>query len=165
MCCLSQGKRLRGSFLPDPRARVLQRKNLSLLKGFFCRHSHCSKVLLVIFQHLLMSCLINKPTQSFQALPTPRLGSNNTNTGLDSHLHESTFGLPTQHRGSSARIKCWHWNLGCFFPPCFETRLKMLLAAHPAQISGRKQLLAPCSSSFIFLLGRCTEWFGLEGNR
>lgn len=156
LCCFSLGKRLRASFLilPDPRAWVLQRKSLLLLKFFFvclffCEHSHCSKVLLVIFQHLLMSCLINNPAQSFQTLPTPPLAGNNTNSGLDSHLPESTFGQPTQHQGSSAITKCWRSDLGCFFPPCFKTRLKMLLAAHPAQILVRKQLLAPCSSSGI----------------
>lgn len=171
MCCFSWGKKLRGSFLPDPRPRVLQRKSLGLLKLFFCRHSHCSKVLLVIFQHLLMSCLINNPAQSFQALPTPPLASK------QQHQPWPGFSPPQKHfwatntaQGVISKNQVLAFGFGMFLPSPLQDKAQKAAGCPPSTNLREKTApgsLLQLSDLFSFWedAHRNTEWFGWEGNR
>lgn len=58
----------------------------------------CSKALLVIFQHLLIRCLINNPAQVFQALPTPPLLSNTHAPALILTSLQAHFGYQSSRR-------------------------------------------------------------------
>lgn len=164
------GKKAERILPASPQGTDAPEEKPGFIQAFFCRHSHCSKVLLVIFQHLLMSCLINNPAQSFQALPTPPLASK------QQHQHWPGFSPPWKHFWPTniaqevfSKNQVLAFRFGMFLPSPLQDKAQKAAGCPPS--TNLREKTAPGSllqlgSLFSFWedAHRNMEWFGLEGS-